>query len=896
MRYLSCPGQCRAVIRKNLLSQRILLSSAATGSRTEASLPIAPKFIEYRESKLQYLQALASAGAGAGPLRLDCMKPQSALAHLVLPLPLFAQPFPASPESAAINLTKQWCELSGHSRADIVLTKGVRDSIFILLSSLADTCDEVVWPCDVYPVYEKLIQKTMPNAKFVQFDTLREFTLNAEMLDSLSSRAVLILPFPLTPRGALLGPEQVQLLADWLAAGPARRVVFDCVYSYDMRADCRCLEPLRGGGQAALAFSLAKSWASPFLEPISLPAPASEAGSAASASASIPTAPVPRESFSRGVGFIDIMDSAWRRRVHSLCAAYCMRPSQFAVCKAAWLLEQQPHLPAVFQERFREQWRRLLPAVRAVKPDFELPPSGYFATLPLSYVELLQRSAPSICAVPASVFGSGDAGVSVVSCLYDVKDYDNASGDTSKWLQKSMDNTTSGTRGGGATLPVPGSERDADMYHVTTLSNFIKGYDKYSRAYSKENISQSTFPDKFFLLLESQLQTGVDKASGLLARLGLRGDALLVLHTAARASQCIPHPRGQYLERNWVSVTGLSLLRPGAEGFQRVSVEEAAALSLTVNKAHLLPYTELKPRTLSILPIAKGCQARCPFCFSKGSVSNDLAQKLIPAEVVAAVVSKARAAGAHRAVITGGGEPMMLPLPRLLALLRQCAVFDTVCMITNGYFLSQLSEEKREEALLQLDASGLTVLSVSRHATTEEDNEKIMYLNTESAKVASTWARMHSERRFSRLTRMRWVCVLQGGGVDSEGALEGYLDFAAGSGVPEVCFKELYVSTSAESLYHDAASNAWSQEHQVPLSIVLNFCKQNGFQQIASLPWGAPVFEGAWRGSTLRIAAYTEPSVFWERSRGECRSWNLMADRSVLASLEDGQSAVQYDV
>lgn len=139
---------------------------------------------------------------------------------------------------------------------------------------------------------------------------------------------------------------------------------------------------------------------------------------------------------------------------------------------------------------------------------------------------------------------------------------------------------------------------------------------------------------------------------------------------------------------------------------------------------------------------------------------------------------------------------------------------------------------------------------------------------------------------------MRWVCVLQRGGVDSQTSLSAYLDFVAESGVPEICFKELYVSTSAESLYHDAASNKWALENQVPLSLVISFCESNGFSKISELPWGAPVFEGLWRGKSIRIAAYTEPSVFWERSHGLCRSWNVMADKSVLASLEDKTSNV----
>ena len=42
----------------------------------------------------------------------------------------------------------------------------------------------------------------------------------------------------------------------------------------------------------------------------------------------------------------------------------------------------------------------------------------------------------------------------------------------------------------------------------------------------------------------------------------------------------------------------------------------------------------------------------------------------------------------------------------------------------------------------------------------------------------------------------------------------------------------------------------------------------------------------------IRVAAYTEPSLFWERSHGVARSWNLMSDGRCLASLEDRASEI----
>jgi hypothetical protein len=73
---------------------------------------------------------------------------------------------------------------------------------------------------------------------------------------------------------------------------------------------------------------------------------------------------------------------------------------------------------------------------------------------------------------------------------------------------------------------------------------------------------------------------------------------------------------------------------------------------------------------------------------------------------------------------------------------------------------------------------------------------------------------------------------------------------------------------------------------------VLAWAARTGFAETMQLPWGAPVFDGRIGGRRLRVAAYTEPSLFWERVHGIARSWNVMADGTCLASLEDRQSAL----
>jgi molybdenum cofactor biosynthesis enzyme MoaA len=241
-------------------------------------------------------------------------------------------------------------------------------------------------------------------------------------------------------------------------------------------------------------------------------------------------------------------------------------------------------------------------------------------------------------------------------------------------------------------------------------------------------------------------------------------------------------------------------------------------------------------------------------------------------------------------VITGGGEPSLLPSVELERIVREAAaLFSRVVLISNGVKWARMEEEERASAIGKLDAAGLSILSISRHHPDSSRNTALMNIETGSEHVARTWAAKRS--RLQRL-KLRWICVLQRGGVEDRASLESYLDWAAETGVDEVCFKELYVSTSIESEYHDRAANAWSFDHQVPLRLVLDLARDEGWERVDALPWGSPIFESR-RG--LRVAAYTEPSLLWERANGVCRSWNLMADGRCLASLEDRKSEVLRD-
>jgi len=435
------------------------------------------------------------------------------------------------------------------------------------------------------------------------------------------------------------------------------------------------------------------------------------------------------------------------------------------------------------------------------------------------------------------------------------------------------------------------------LWHVTVLSNFIKGYDKYARTYSKAGIPESRFPDRFFLLRPQELGIGIAKTARLLAKLNLSGDRLVALAThVPEGSLKANHATGlgHFIESRSIVLDGIAYVKGSSEhtySLMEIAIEEASAHSLRINHASLRAYDSLTPRSFSLLPIAKGCQAACPFCFSDASVSADQEQAAVNIGHVRDFARAAKARGAARFVITGGGEPGLVR-PAILAQMIATGhdALGKVILITNGHHLAKQQPAALAETLQSYAQAGLSVLAISRHHHDDDVSARMMNLRTSVAGIAAAWRA--GTANWPTL-KLRYTCVLQHGGIDSQDALTAYVDRAAAQGIEEICFKELYVSTSVESVYHRHAANAWSLANQIPLSLVLAFAARNGFAETARLPWGAPLFSGTWCGRKMQFAAYTEPSLLWERANGIARSWNMMADGRCLVSLEDRGSEIR---
>ncbi len=421
--------------------------------------------------------------------------------------------------------------------------------------------------------------------------------------------------------------------------------------------------------------------------------------------------------------------------------------------------------------------------------------------------------------------------------------------------------------------------------YFTILSNWIRGFDKYQRIYSKELIKESSFPNEFYLLKPEEYSIGLEKAQKLLKKTDKVGDAIIKINVNAKyidPRKNNRNGRGWVIDQNFIEIDSVEILEK--DNFELISIEELTS------KAYVLEdrtqYKNLVPRTISYLPIAQACQAKCWFCFSESSISKEKDKGIVDLKKLESYLIQAKEKGAERFVITGGGEPGLLNFKTLLEVISLGKkYFNKIVLISNGMFLSYKTDETREKMLKDLEQAGLTVLSISRHHHNPVVNKSIMGIDTKTEELFFTLKRIQVS------FDVRIICVLQQSGIDSVEAISSFVSFAKDNNVKEICFKELYVSSSLESLYVKTPENQYSRSHQVPLKTVLDFCKTFGFRKIAELPWKSPIFEL----NGVKIAAYTEPSVGWELSNGICRSWNVMADMKNYASLEDSLSLLETE-
>jgi pyruvate-formate lyase-activating enzyme len=269
--------------------------------------------------------------------------------------------------------------------------------------------------------------------------------------------------------------------------------------------------------------------------------------------------------------------------------------------------------------------------------------------------------------------------------------------------------------------------------------------------------------------------------------------------------------------------------------------------------------------TCSVLPVRRACNLDCPFCFSKSSISA-LGSEAGDWDAIdlARYFEFSASRGAQRLVITGGGEPLLLPDVVLRIIREGRRWFEEIACFTNGTYLTR-------ELARALDAAGLSYLCWSRHHDDDERSRQLMGAGA---------PRLDDFFAAAERLRIRATCVMTQGFIESLGDAERYMRALHAFGVREFTFKHTYVAYR-QSVFGESRQNHWAQDHRISLD---PFGDQGSM--VGTLPWGPRIR----MLDDKKVCFYFEPDPDWEKENQLCRSINLLSDGSVYASLEDRRS------
>ena len=125
--------------------------------------------------------------------------------------------------------------------------------------------------------------------------------------------------------------------------------------------------------------------------------------------------------------------------------------------------------------------------------------------------------------------------------------------------------------------------------------------------------------------------------------------------------------------------------------------------------------------------------------------------------------------------------------------------------------------------------------------------------------------------------KVRAVCVMARGEIDSTLAVDRYIETLSRLGVREFTFKHTYVAY-AHSVFAGSPQDRWAAEHRIDFD---PFAERG--EIVARLPWGPAIR----RLGEFQVCHYFEPDPDWEKEHRICRSINLLSDGNAYASLED---------
>ena len=272
-----------------------------------------------------------------------------------------------------------------------------------------------------------------------------------------------------------------------------------------------------------------------------------------------------------------------------------------------------------------------------------------------------------------------------------------------------------------------------------------------------------------------------------------------------------------------------------------------------------------RPLTCSVLPVRMACNLHCPFCFSKSSVSSLRHDTVDWSRLdVESYYELARSRGATRLVITGGGEPLLRLGDTVQLVARGRRYFPEIACFTNGTYLTRELAERLADA-------GLSYICYSRH---HDDDARCRMLMGAGAPTLTDFVAAAAP------LKVRATCVMTSGWIESPADVFRYIDRLSEFGVREFTFKHTYVAHE-HSLFRQSREDRWAREHRIDADPFAD-CGD----VVGALPWG-PRIRRVGQG---QVCYYFEPDPDWELENQLCRSWNLLSDGSVYASLEDRRS------
>jgi len=265
-----------------------------------------------------------------------------------------------------------------------------------------------------------------------------------------------------------------------------------------------------------------------------------------------------------------------------------------------------------------------------------------------------------------------------------------------------------------------------------------------------------------------------------------------------------------------------------------------------------------------VLPVRSACDLRCRFCFSASSISA-LERERVGWERldIDGYYRFAKARGARRLVITGGGEPLLRPDDVLRLIEQGREHFDEITCFTNGTKLTPALARALTDA-------GLSYLCWSRHHWDDARSRALMGGGPTLAAFFEAAGEL----------TVRATCVMATGFVEDRAGCGAYMDALRPFGVRQFTFKHTYTAFP-ESVFGGSDEDRWAAGHQVQDD---PFAGEG--EVLDRLPWGPEIR----RIEECQVCFYREPTPAWELENRLCRSTNLMADGGVYASLEDRRS------